>query len=193
MGMRSAQGITRRLLESLLLALVAGTLALVALAHLAPAMGHPVFIIRSGSMTPAIPVGGAVVLDLQPADDIRVGDVVTLRLDDGAIFTHRVTRLVSVQGVADVETKGDANQAVDPTLTPLDHVIGRVALTLPFVGFLVAALATPAGYATVLLACLTLFAALWLLDADEALVPSHVPSSAAAPSRRWLRFLPWAR
>jgi signal peptidase len=138
-------------------------------------------------------VGGAVVLDLQPADDIRVGDVVTLRLDDGAIFTHRVTRLVSVQGVADVETKGDANQAVDPTLTPLDHVIGRVALTLPFVGFLVAALATPAGYATVLLACLTLFAALWLLDADEALVPSHVPSSAAAPSRRWLRFLPWAR
>jgi len=98
-----------------------------------------------------------------------------------------------VQGVADVETKGDANQAVDPTLTPLDHVIGRVALTLPFVGFLVAALATPAGYATVLLACLTLFAALWLLDADEALVPSHVPSSAAAPSRRWLRFLPWAR
>ena len=193
MSMGSARGVTRRLLESLLLALVAGTLALVALAHLAPAMGHPVFIIRSGSMTPAIPVGGAVVLDLQPADDIRVGDVVTLRLDDGAIFTHRVTRLVSVQGVADVETKGDANQGVDPTLTPLDHVIGRVALTLPFVGFLVAALATPAGYATVLLACLTLFAALWLLDADEALVPSHVPSSAAAPSRRWLRFLPWAR
>jgi len=36
MGMRSAQGITRRLLESLLLALVAGTLALVALAHLVP-------------------------------------------------------------------------------------------------------------------------------------------------------------
>ena len=59
--------------------------------------------------------------------------------------------------------------------------------------YLAAALATPAGYATVLLACLTLFAALWLLDADEALVPSHVPSSAAVPSRRWLRFLPWAR
>jgi signal peptidase len=156
-------------------------------------MGHPVFIIRSGSMTPAIPVGGAVVLDLQPADDIRVGDVVTLRLDDGAIFTHRVTRLVSVQGVADVETKGDANQGVDPTLTPLDHVIGRVALTLPFVGFLLAGLATPAGYATILLACLTLFAALWLLDEDEALVPTHVPSSVAAPSRRRLRFLPWAR
>ena len=83
MGMRSAQGITRRLLESLLLALVAGTLALVALAHLVPAMGHPVFIIRSGSMTPAIPVGGAVVLDLQPADDIRVGDVVTCTFPPG--------------------------------------------------------------------------------------------------------------
>jgi hypothetical protein len=100
---------------------------------------------------------------------------------------------VAVQGIADVETKGDANQTVDPTLTPLNHVIGRVALTLPFVGFLMAGLATPAGYATVLLACLSLFAGLWLLDEDEALVPTHVPSSLAVPRRRRLRFLPWAR
>jgi signal peptidase len=189
MSMTRVRRIARRALEALLAALILGTLALVGLAHVVPASGHPVLIIRSGSMTPAIPVGAAIVLDPASPSGVQVGDVVTMRLN-GAIFTHRVTRLVSLQQVAYVETKGDANSTVDPALTPVDHVIGRVSLTLPLVGFLMAGLATPAGYATVLLACLTLFAALWLLDADEVLVLEPAPSSLAAPSRR--RLLPWA-
>ena len=190
MSMTRVRRIARRALEALLAALILGTLALVGLAHVVPASGHPVLIIRSGSMTPAIPVGAAIVLDPASPSGVQVGDGVTMRLDNGAIFTHRVTRLVSLQQVAYVETKGDANSTVDPALTPVDHVIGRVSLTLPLVGFLMAGLATPAGYATVLLACLTLFAALWLLDPDEAPVTEPVPSSFAVPSRR--RLLPWA-
>jgi signal peptidase len=190
MDMTRARRVTRWAFEALLAALILGTVALVGLAHLVPASGHPVLIIRSGSMTPSIPVGAAVVLDPAPLRDVRAGDIVAMRLDSGAIFTHRVTRLVSLQRVAYVETKGDANSTVDPALTPVDHVIGRVSLTLPLAGFLMAGLAAPAGYATVLLACLTLFAALWLLDADEAIVPDPAFSGLATPSRR--RLLPWA-
>lgn len=153
-------------LEALLIALLAATLALVGLTRLAPAMGHPVLIIRSASMSPAIPVGAAVLLD-SGSTDLRTGDVVALQLDNGAVFAHRVTRLVSLGGVPYVETKGDANPAVDPALTPLDHVIGRVSFTLPFVGFLVAGFAMPTGAATALLAALTLLTALWLVDEDD--------------------------
>ncbi|MGC8634990.1 MAG: signal peptidase I [Candidatus Limnocylindrales bacterium] len=169
MGPARAQRLARWILETLLVALLAGTLVLVGLARLAPAMGHPVFIIRSGSMVPAIPVGAAVVLD-RGAAGVRIGDVVSLRLDDGAIFTHRVTRLVQLDKVPYVATKGDANRAEDPALTPLSQVIGRVGLTVPLAGFLMAGLARPAGVATALLAALTLLAALWLLDEDEAAV-----------------------
>ncbi len=188
MGMTRARRITRWLLEALLVALVAGALALLGLARLAPATGHPVFVIRSGSMAPAVPVGAAVVLDPGPAN-IRTGDVVTLRLDNGAIFTHRVTRLVTLGGVPYVETKGDANAAVDPALTPLDHVLGRVSLTLPLVGYLMADLAIPVGVATALLAALTLVAALWLLDEDPDEDPIGEPAanSPAADPRAWTR------
>jgi len=186
MGVTLAHRITRWLVEALLVGLVAGALALVGLARVAPATGHPVFIIRSGSMAPALPVGAAVVLDPGSAG-VRTGDVVTLRLDNGAIFTHRVTRLVAVRGVPYVETKGDANAALDPALTPLDHVLGRVSLTLPLVGYLMADLAIPAGVVTALLAALTLVAALWLLDEDmdEGPIGEPASKSPAARPRAW--------
>jgi signal peptidase len=153
-------------LEALMIALLTAILALVGLARLAPAMGYPVLVIRSGSMSPAIPMDAAVLLD-SGSTDVRTGDVVALQLDNGAVVTHRVTRLVSLGGVPYVETKGDANPAVDPALTPLDRVIGRVSFTLPYVGFLMAGLAMPTGAATALLAALTLLTALWLLDEDD--------------------------
>jgi signal peptidase len=188
MGMTRAHRITRWLLEALLVAFIVGALALLGLARVAPAIGHPVFVIRSGSMAPAIPVGAAVVLDPGPAG-VRAGDVVTLRLDNGAIFTHRVTLLVTVGGVPYVETKGDANAAVDPALTPLDHILGRVSLTLPLVGYLMADLAIPVGVGTALLAALTLVAALWLLDEDgdeDSIADPAGPIPAGQP-RAWTR------
>jgi signal peptidase len=167
MGTSGARRYTQWILDALLIALMMGSLALVGLARLVPATGHPVFIIDSGSMVPTIPVGAAVVLDPGSAG-VRTGDVVTMRLDSGAIFTHRITRLVSLDGVTHMETKGDANPTVDPALTPVDHVMGRVVLTIPLAGFLMAGLAMPAGMVTALMAAITLIVALWLLDEDDA-------------------------
>lgn len=193
MNATRARRATRWVLESLLVALILGTVALAGLAHVAPALGHPVFVIRSGSMSPTIPVGAAVVLDSMAGTKLRIGDAVTVRLDTGAIFTHRVTRLVSLGGVSYIETRGDANATVDPALTPLGHVVGRVALTLPLMGFLMAGLAMPAGLATVLMAALTLLAALWLLDEEEAAAPVRKPTGPTVPDGRRVRVLPWAR
>ena len=132
--MSRARRYTRWILELALIVLMVGSLSLVGLARFAPALGHPVFIIDSGSMTPTIPVGAAVLLD-PGSVGARTGDVVTLRSGNGAIFTHRLTRLTTLNGVPYMETKGDANATADPALTPLDHVMGRVVLTLPLVGF----------------------------------------------------------
>ena len=164
--MSRARRYTHWILEALLIVLMVGSLSLVGLARFAPALGHPVFIIDSGSMAPTIPVGAAVLLDPGSAG-LRTGDVVTMRTGSGAIFTHRITRLATLDGVSYMETKGDANATVDPSLTPLDHVMGRVVITLPLVGFIIAWLALPSGMASALLAALTLYVALWLLDEGE--------------------------
>ena len=92
------------MLALLLFALLIGIVAVAGLARLVPATGHSVLITRSGSMVPAIPVGAAVLLD-PGSSRVQPGDVVTMRLDNGAVFSHRVTRLVSLSGVSHVETK----------------------------------------------------------------------------------------
>ncbi len=175
--MHWARRAVRWALEGLLLALMLGILSLAALAHLLPATGHPVFAIGSGSMTPTIPVGSVVVLT-PGSNGVRVGDVVTMRLDDGAVFSHRVVRLAALNGAPYIGTKGDANRTADPALTPLSHVLGRVVLVIPAAGYLMAGLGSPLGAATVLLAALTLFAALWFLD-DEA--DERAPQRASGP------------
>jgi signal peptidase len=176
----SARGITRALLGLLLLALLVAVVGIAGFARLAPATGHPVLIIRSGSMVPTIPIGAAVVLS-PGAGDLQPGDVVAMRLDNGAVFTHRITRLASLGGVSYIETKGDANRDVDPALTPLDHVIGRVAMSLPIAGFLIAGLSTPTGIASVLLAALALLVALWFLGDDAEFSTEPAPVGLASP------------
>jgi len=104
--------------------------------------------------------------------------VVTLRLDHGALFTHRVIRIAEQDGVRYVETKGDANDQPDPALTPVSHVAGRVEFALPLVGYLMAMLGTLPGAATLLLAAATLFVAIWLLEDKEA---SEVAVAGARP------------
>jgi len=179
-----ARRITRAMLGLVLLALLIAVVAAAGFARLVPAMGHPVLIIRSGSMAPTIPIGAVVVLSPGPGG-VQPGDVVAMRLDNGAVFTHRVTRLASLLGVPYIETKGDANPEIDPALTPLDHVIGRVAVSLPIVGYLMAGLSTPTGIASALLAAIALLAALWFLDEDDELTtePEPVDTTPARPGR----------
>jgi signal peptidase len=141
----------------------------VALTHVPPALGHPVFVVQSGSMSPAIPVGATVVDSPVDVSALSPGDVVTMRLANGVIFTHRVTRLVRTDAGAYVETEGDANASVDPALTPVDEVVGRVDVAIPFAGFAVAFLAQPSGIATVILLALTILVAVMLLEDDQGL------------------------
>ena len=69
----------RRLLDGLLLALVAVSLGVLLLGRVVPLTGHPTLVVAGPSMEPAIPMGSAVVLDPVASADLAVGDVVSLR------------------------------------------------------------------------------------------------------------------
>jgi signal peptidase len=159
----------RRVCDSLLIALIVVVLFGVILGRLVPLTGRTTLIIGGGSMEPSIPMGAAVVVDPVAPTTIRVGDVVSLRTGTNlqAIFTHRVTRIVERDGIPWVETKGDANAAVDPSITSTDHVIGRVAASIPYAGFLLALLSVPSGVLFVVLLAAVLLTLTWLLESFE--------------------------
>jgi len=108
-----------------------------------------------------------------------VGDVVTVHQGGGTPYTHRITRLADLAGVPYVETKGDANAAPDPAIVPTAAIIGRVAASVPLLGYLVMLLTTAAGLAGFLAVCATMLIFVWVI---EELEDQRCPACAAAPS-----------
>ena len=167
----------RRVLDGALILLLVGVGLIAGLSAVAPMVGHHLFIIRSGSMEPAIPVGALVVVsEKAAAKRLEPGDVVTMRTPSGTVVTHRIIRTADIAGQRHIETKGDASPTADPVLIPVDWVVGRVIVSLPVAGFLLAYLATPLGIMAVVLMAGSLLTAVWVIEDLEA-----VPDRRGAP------------
>ena len=153
---------SRRFLDGALLALILTCAVAVVLARVLPLTGRATLVVAGGSMAPAIGVGSVVVVDPVDPSSLAVGDIVSLQSGPSkAVFTHRIVRIAERDGAVWIETKGDANATVDPSITPASDVIGRVGLTIPAVGYLIAMLSKPGG----ILFALSLGLALWLAAA----------------------------
>lgn len=125
------------LLRSITAISVAGALLVLALTVVPLALGFHTLIVTSGSMTPAIRTGDAVLIRHVDADAINPGDIVTFpsgRAGKGTT-THRVVDTRLIGGQRYVQTKGDANEVADPDLTAAGAVVGKVRVTLPKVGY----------------------------------------------------------
>lgn len=85
-----------------------------------------IFLIMSASMAPELPVGSIIIVDTLQAD-VETGDIVSFRLSDDTIVTHRITDRSPSGWI----TKGDANEDVDTVRVKQENIIGRVVLTVP--------------------------------------------------------------
>ncbi|MFI5261915.1 MAG: signal peptidase I [Candidatus Limnocylindrales bacterium] len=128
-----------------LVALVGGGVLLASATVVGPLTGHRAVVLRSGSMAPDMPVGSLVIIESVAPDAIRVGDVVTVQLDSGALLTHRVVRETSGVGYPALVLHGDANPAGATETISLDRLAGRVLAVIPFAGYAAWWLAQPWG------------------------------------------------
>jgi signal peptidase I len=137
-------------------ALLAVFLALALAGVLAPALGWRLDVVQSGSMSPAIGVGDLVITSPCDPREVVPGDVISFRSGD-ALVCHRVVAVDD--GGQTVITKGDANEGPDPQPVPLGQVTGKVAASVPLLGYAVSFLRSPFGWALIaLLAVLVLVA-----------------------------------
>lgn len=107
------------------------------------------YIVLTASMTPEIAPGDAVVVRDVPANQIQVGDVITFQPRNGGDVpvTHRVAEvLVLSDGSRAFVTKGDANEDADAGAVTPDQLVGKVVITLPYIGHVVAFVNSPVGF-----------------------------------------------
>jgi signal peptidase len=111
------------------------------------------FVVLSGSMEPAISPGDVVVVDAVPADAIAVGDVITFRSPGSDVpVTHRVIDVTEgPEGQRAFVTQGDANEDPDLRTVTGDAVVGRVIVTMPYVGQVVQFADSPVGFVALVL------------------------------------------
>jgi signal peptidase len=136
------------------------------------AFGHPILVVLSGSMSPAIKTGDLIFedgLSAQQAQHLRVGQVVTFADPPGSqtTVTHRIVRVIHRGGRVFYVTKGDANQSADTPPRPASAAIGRYAGKLPRGGYFLFNLHRP-----IVLALLLAAPILWFVG---------------EPLRRWAR------
>lgn len=107
--------------------------------------GMDVFVVQSGSMEPAYPVGSLVYVRQTDPAELKVGDVITFELGGGVRGTHRIVEIVDSNGSAAFRTKGDANDAEDQGLVAPADIVGKVVFSVPRLGFFVAGIQKPPG------------------------------------------------
>lgn len=106
-------------------------------------LGIKPLVFRSGSMEPAISTGALALTSPVPADELAVGDVVSVVTSGDVRITHRVTALAPMgDGTVAVTMRGDANNADDPSPYIVNEA-DRVFAHVDGVGYVVAWLSSP--------------------------------------------------
>jgi signal peptidase I len=161
----------RRIVTVLAPWLVRGIMGLAVLVFVGLAIGPHVFGYRTmtmltGSMAPEIEPGDITVVTPVSVADVTEGMVISyhMPIGDKSLVTHRV---VSVQhgedGSVTVQTKGDANEAIDPwTATLTGDTAYEVRAVVPELGHLIQALRAPVVSQVLLYGAPALLAG-WLL------------------------------
>jgi signal peptidase len=144
----------RHVTTALLVFLATAVCALIAL-DAAGAIPYRVYVIHTGSMSPAIPSRSAV---LVREGRYHVGQAITFHVN-GTTVTHR---LVAFNADGTVDTKGDANETRDPWHVRRSSIVGGVVLAPHFAGFALVYMRSPLGAASLALAFLAVWQTLGL-------------------------------
>jgi signal peptidase len=94
--------------------------------------------VLSGSMRPTFSPGDMIVVSPEPMSSLRVGDVITYSIPTAGhpVETHRVVSIQPTGGDPIVQTKGDANNTVDPWRAQLHGAtVWRFRFRLPAFGY----------------------------------------------------------
>jgi signal peptidase len=118
-------------------------------------MGKELLTVLSGSMEPTIHTGS--IIAVTPSPDtaaLKTGDVITFKsLDDpNVLITHRIIEIKTMDSQLHFITKGDNNDAADPSPIPASNVVGVYTdVTIPYLGFIINFMKSKAGIAIFLI------------------------------------------
>lgn len=149
---RSARSFVKQAFLAFSTLLFAMVVIIAAFTIITPHFGWVHSIVYSGSMEPAINVGGIVIIRPVDTATVRVGDVITFKVEgnEDLMITHRVVEVTNNGGENQFLTKGDANEDYDSAPVSSGDVVGKVCLDIPYLGYLMDFMHKPLGFGLVI-------------------------------------------
>ncbi len=100
---------------------------------------YKAFNILTGSMSPNINPGSLIITKDIDKNNIIQNDVITFRgSSTNTVTTHRVVEVIKEKnGNIKFQTKGDANDVLDPMLVGQELVVGKVICSIPYLGLII--------------------------------------------------------
>lgn len=105
--------------------------------------GYRIYIVLSNSMEPEIPEGSMVLVRQTDPASLQVGDDITFHTEDDThqVVTHRIVQILQDYdgtGQPGFVTQGVARSTPDSEVRPAASVLGRVSLSVPLLGYVLA-------------------------------------------------------
>lgn len=154
--------LVNKIIGGILILLFGGILILTGLPR---AFGVEPMIVKSGSMEPAIATGSLTYINRRfPVERIQVGDIIAYQTGNGVEIMHRV---VAIDRQAySMRTKGDANDSNDLGVVSFDDYTGKEFLSIPYAGYIISGLHTPAAWIGGILIAVMLWV-LYMIDRPQ--------------------------
>ena len=127
-------------------------------------MGYRPYVVKSGSMEPAIKTGSLVFVNSKyDYNKVEVGDIVAFKVNEDTLVTHRV---IAKKGGM-FETKGDNNDVSDGLTVRRNNFKGLTKFWIPTIGYFLIWLQTTRGRILIITLVLSLIILDWLLNDDD--------------------------
>lgn len=97
--------------------------------------GYKFYDVLTGSMSPTINPGSLIIVKEIDDSEVKEGDIITFKgTSTSNLTTHRVVELIEKNNNIKFQTKGDANDVLDPMLIDGNLLVGKVILDIPYMG-----------------------------------------------------------
>lgn len=115
--------------------------------------GYEIKTVLSGSMEPVFHTGSVIAIEpIKNGISFKPGEVITFKLKNGTLVTHRIVEITETSGQAVYKTKGDANYAADQGIVLPQNIIGKyTGFTIPYVGYVASFASSKTGSALFLI------------------------------------------
>lgn len=97
--------------------------------------GYKFYDVLTGSMSPTINPGSLIIVKEIDDSEVKEGDVITFKGSSTSnLTTHRVVEVIEKDKNIKFQTKGDANNVLDPMLIDGNLLVGKVVFDIPYMG-----------------------------------------------------------